>query len=160
MLPLLLLLALAAPPPRAPAPARPLPVIAALTVKTTQGEARASAAPGEAPAPRREVVVMKAGEKPQIRWSVRNPDARKAAGELVVHFLVTREGAPGEEIARGVRKGSLIDQVLGTNLAPRESVSGSFNTAVYEPGAYLVELELLDPRGVRLRYCAVDLTVE
>jgi hypothetical protein len=52
-----------------------------------------------------------------------------------------------------------LDSVLGTDLSARGSITGEYNTPIYEPGFYLVEIELLDPTGARRHYCVLDLQV-
>jgi hypothetical protein len=91
---------------------------------------------------------------------VRNTDPRKPVKDLVVHFLVTREASPDARIPPGPQKGGVLDTVLGTDLEVRGTTSGNFRTPIYEPGTYLVEIELLDVDGVRRQFCALDLQVE
>jgi len=157
VLPVLLLLA---PLPRLPrAPTTPAPRAAltthlALVVRTASGETRA-ATPGVPPPTRPPVGELKAGEKPEIRWSVRNGSAKAAVRRVVVHFTVRRvvEGAPARE-AR-----ALVNSVLGTDLSPGASVTGSCRNALPAAGAYQAVIELTDGAGARLQHCAIDLRV-
>jgi hypothetical protein len=147
-------------PPRPTAAPPPLPTALSLVVQTPSGEQRLNlkskqGVPGSRPA-----ATLKAGEKPQIRWLVSNQDPKNAVRNLVVHFLVTREADTNEAIPATPRKGSQMDQVLGTDLSVKGSTSGNYNTAIHEPGIYLVEVELLDPEGNRRQYAAIDLKVE
>jgi hypothetical protein len=146
--------------PRGPQPTQPLPTSTSLTVRTAAGEARATVLPGQPSPDPRPLAETKAGVKPQIRWAVRNLDPKRAVRNLVVHFLVTREERAGEPIPASPRQGSLLDSVLGTDLSARQGTTGNYNTAIYEPGVYLVEVELLDPQGNRRQYCAIDLKVD
>lgn len=169
MYPLALLLLLAPPSPRVtlprtPPPLRkpppPLTTSIALTIKTASGETRdASPAAGAAPATRL-VAMVKSGEKPQIRWAIRNTDAKQPIPDIVMHFLVTREQMPNEPIPTDPRKGTLMDQVMGMTLAPKGATTGNYNTAIYEPGIYLVQVEILDATGQRRQQCVLDLKVE
>lgn len=142
-------------PPRTPAP---LPIAISLTAKTAAGESRVTVLPKQEPSTR-PLALIQAGEKPQLRWSVRNNDAKAPVKDIVVHFLILREEAAGEKIAAGLRKGSVLDQVMGTTLRPQAVAGGNYNTAIYEPGFYLVEVEVLDPDGNRRLYAALDLEV-
>lgn len=154
----LALLPLAAPP-RAALPPGAVPLALAVTLNTRAGEARALTPPGEEPPPRRPIATAMPGETPRIRWSVRNADRGAPVQDVVIHGLVVRENAPGERIPLGLRRGSVLDTVLGTTIAPGGAVTGTWNTPIHEPGAYLVEIEVLDPQGNRRAYCAADLQV-
>ena len=154
-----LLLILAPPRPRAPVPLPPPTTTITMAAATAAGEARAEARPGQAPPAAREVAVLRPGEKPRIRWTVRNVDLKAAVRSIVVHVLITRQAAPGEEIPSTLRKGSVFDSVLGTDLSPRGATTGVYNTAIHEPGSYLVQVELLDPQGIRRQQCALELRV-
>lgn len=162
---LLLVIAIAAQLGRMPRiPPRPkalavLPISIAMTVKTAAGESRASVAPGKAPVEPRAVAAVKPGEKPQIRWQVRNMHPKLPVRNVVIHFLVTRQEKAGEAVPASSRKGSVMDSVIGTDLSPKQAVSGSQNTALWEPGSYLVEVEILDPQGNRRHYCIAELLV-
>ena len=148
--------------PRRPPPPPPPPPFSTsinLVIKTAAGEARAAGQPKQAPVEPRPLAVIKVGEKPQIRWLVRNVDPRKAGKKVAVHFLVQRQEAAGAKIPAELQRGSLIDHLMGTELAPKGSTAGSYNTAIYTPGFYLVEIELLDETGKRRQYCVVDLQV-
>jgi hypothetical protein len=171
LLELLLLTQLAAPPavkrlPRTPP--RPTPAAAQkvlttridLVVKTATGETRTSALPGKVPPEVRPIATMRVGEKPQIRYQVLNLHATQPVKDVVVHLLVRREEASGEPIPTGAIRGTVLDTVMGTDLAAKRGTSGNYNTAIHQPGNYLVELELLDPQGNRRQYCALDLKVE
>jgi hypothetical protein len=79
---------------------------------------------------------------------------------VVVHFLVTSVPEAGTAVPLAPRKGSLMDQVMGLTLGAKGTTSGNYNTAIYQPGFYLVEIELLDPDGNRRQYCTLDLKVE
>jgi hypothetical protein len=169
MYPLLPLLLIAAPGPRVtlprgPSPLRkpppPLSTSIALTIKTATGETRDNTPAAGAVAAARPVAVLKSGEKPQIRWSIRNTDPKKPIPDVVLHFLVTREQSANEPIPVDPRKGTLMDQVMGTTLAPKGATTGNYNTAIYEPGIYLVQVEILDDSGQRRQSCALDLKVE
>lgn len=166
MLKFLAVVLLAAPFPRLPRNQKPPPpppptaTSIALTVKTAAGDTRASIAFKGKPPERRALATMKSGEVPEIRWMVKNVDLRKPIKDVVVHFLVTREQTPNEAVPSGPRKGSVMDQVMGMTLAAKGATTGDYNTAIYEPGLYLVEVELLDPNGFRQQYCALDLKVE
>jgi hypothetical protein len=105
------------------------------------------------------MAVLKSGETPQIRWQVRNADP-KPVRDVVVHFLVTSVPNAGSTVPAAPRKGSVMDQVMGLTLTGKGATNGTYNTAVYQPGIYLVEVELLDPEGNRRQYCALDLKVE
>ena len=161
----ILLPALLAPIPRMPRvlPGAALPPVTtsiALVVKTGSGETRATVAPQDKREVQRPIAAIKAGEKPQIRWQVRNIDPKKPTPDVALHFLVHREKEAGAAIPDQPQKGSLADQVLGTDLPPKGSTGGNYNTAIYEPGVYLVEVELLTPQGDRRQYVAIDLKVE
>jgi len=144
------------PPPPPPPPTTSI----ALTVKTATGDTRASIGYKGKPPETRPAAAIKSGETPEIRWQVRNVDLRKPIKDVVVHFLVTRQKTVNEAIPAAPRKGSLFDQVMGMTLASRAATTGDYNTAIYEPGIYLVEVELLDQAGARQQYCAIDLQVE
>lgn len=169
VLELLLLTQLAAPPamkrlPRG-APPRPAPIVAPTTridlvVKTTTGETKVSILPTQAQPEPRPIAVMRAGEKPQIRYLVQNLSATVPVKDLAIHLLVLREEMAGEKIPPGPRKGTVLDTVLGTDLAAKRGTSGNYNTAISVPGIYLVELEILDPNGNRRQFCALELRVE
>jgi len=163
LLPLFLIALLLAPrvPPRPrPAPPVALPTAIFLTVKTGGKETRASVQPRQASPAARPVAVLKAGETPSIRWSVRNTHPKNPITNVVVHFLITRQDASGAPIPERPQKGSVVDTVFGTSIRANDVTAGSYETPVEEPGSYLVEVELLDPQGNRRNYCAVDLTVE
>lgn len=138
----------------------PLPVSISLVVAAAGRETRALVTPKQPHREPRPVVVLRAGDTPQIRWEVRNLDSAAAVRSIVVHFLVHRQEAPGAKIPAEPQKGSAIDSVLGTDLSARGATTGNYNTPLPEPGAYLVEVELLDPQGNRRQYCAVDLRVD
>lgn len=147
--------------PRGPAAGLPpLPLSISMALKTAAGERRASAAPKQAQPEPRPLVTSRPGEAPQIRWFIRNTDAKKTLADLVVHLRVDREAAPGERIGPGPQKGAVIDTVLGTDLPPRGTTSGNYNTPIYEPGVYVVAVEILDARGNRRQLCVMDLKVE
>lgn len=163
----LLCLLLAAPPVRIPPRPRGTPVLPPLTttiqlaIKSGGAETSAVVKPGQTPAASRPVVSLKAGEKPQIRWTIKNTDPKKPVEELVVHFLITRQDRVGAPIPPPPPQvGSLTDSVLGTTLTGGAATTGDFNTPIHKPGIYLVELELLDGQGNRRQYCALDLKVE
>lgn len=143
-----------------PPPPPPLTTSISLRIKTAAGDTVVTSVPKQAPAPVRPSAALKSGEKPQIRWFIQNVDLKKPVSNIVVHFLITKEAAPGAAIPSAPQKGSYQDSVMGTDLAPHEATSGAYNTAIYEPGTYLVEVELLDDQGNRRQYCAVDLKVE
>lgn len=143
-----------------PPPPPPTTTSIALTIKTSAGDTRANIAFKGKPPETRATATMKSGEIPEIRWMVRNVDFRKPIKDVVVHFLVTRAQKPNEPIPSGPRKGSAMDQVMGMTLAPKGATTGDYKTALFEPGIYLVEVELLDPSGYRQQYCALDLKVE
>ena len=145
--------------PRPTAPPAPLTTTMTLVIKTAAGEVRADAAKPP-PAGERPTAVLKSGEKPQVRWQIKNTDPRKPVSNMVVHFLITREAAAGTPIPAGPQRGSWQDSVLGTDFGPHEGTSGEYRAALYEPGYYLVELEILDETGARRQYCALDLKVE
>lgn len=130
-----------------------------LTLRTKGGEVRITQRPGKPVPAERPTVTLKAGEKPQIRWQVRNIDPAKAIRNVVVHFLVRREVKAGEAIPASPSQGSLVDTVMGTDISVRNGISGSANTAVWEPGTYLVELELLDEEGQRRNFSVAEMTV-
>jgi hypothetical protein len=67
---------------------------------------------------------------------------------------------PNEPIPSNPRKGKLMDQVMGMTLAAKGATTGNYNTAIYEPGVYLVQVEILDADGQRRQSCALDLKVE
>lgn len=162
---LLLLLLLTAPFVRLPRDQKqpsgpPLPASIALTVKSAAGATRAGISGSQKQPRTRLRARVKAGEKPEIRWMVKNLDPRKPIKDVVVHFLVTRQRAPNEPVPAAPRQGSVMDQVMGMTLAPRGATTGNYHTALHEPGDYLVEVELLDPNGSRRQFCAVDLRVE
>lgn len=169
LLELLVLSVLVAPPapkrlPRG-APPRPAAVVAPTTridlvVKTAAGETKASTLPTQAPPATRATATARVGETPQIRYRVQNLSATKPVPDLVVHLLVRREEKAGEQIPAGAQKGSILDTVMGTDLAAKRGTSGNYNTAISAPGVYLVELELLDPEGNRRQYCVLELKVE
>lgn len=138
----------------------PLPLGLTLVMKTGAGEVRAASLPGHPSAEPRPVAVMKAGDKPQIRWEIRNTDPKNAVRNVVVHFLVTREDAPASRIPAGPQRGTTMDSVLGTDLSAKARTTGNYNTPIFEPGTYLVEIEILDPQGNRRQFAALDLKVE
>lgn len=138
----------------------PMNTSIALVVKTGSGETRATVLPQAKGEAQRPIATIKAGEKPQIRWQVRNLDAKKPAENVALHFLIHREKDAGALIPDQPQQGSLADQVLGTDLPPKGATSGSYNTAIHEAGVYLVEVELLTPQGERRQYVAIDLKVE
>jgi hypothetical protein len=142
------------------APLAPLTASIRLTMKTAAGMVEVTAAGAKPQAQPRPMLTLKTGEQPQVRWQIRNTDLKKAVPSVVVHFLVNREGAAGAPIPAGPQKGSYQDSVLGTDLPPKGGTSGEYATAVYEPGVYLVEIEILDEEGNRRMFCAVDLKVE
>ena len=141
-------------------PAAPVTTSISLTLKAGENLARAQALPGQAPPAARATVSLKSGEKPLVRWEARNRDPKKSVASIVVHFLITRENHAGAPIPDGPQKGGYQDSVLGTDLAPRETTTGEYNTAVYEPGTYLVEVEILDETGTRQQYCAAEMVVQ
>jgi hypothetical protein len=130
-----------------------------MAIKSPAGETRAAAAQGAPPTDPRPLALVKSGDIPQIRWQVRNTDA-KPVRDVVVHFLVTSVPEAGTAVPLAPRKGSLMDQVMGLTLGAKGTTSGNYNTAIYQPGFYLVEIELLDPDGNRRQYCTLDLKVE
>lgn len=150
--------------PRGPSPLRkpppPLTTSIALAIKTAAGESRDANPAAGAAASTRPIAVLKSGEKPQIRWSIRNTNASKPIPDVVMHFLVTREQMPNEPIPADPRKGTLMDQVMGMTLAAKGATTGNYNTAIYEPGIYLVQVEILDATGQRRQSCVLDLRVE
>lgn len=131
-------------------PAPPPPASVALTLTTGAGVVRATVSPKQPQPARLPKGELKAGETPQLRWSVRNLDGKKPLRNLVVHVRLGREG----------EEAPVIESFLGTDLSASRSTSGSYNTAVAEPGDYLAEVELLDARGKRLLRCSVSLRVE
>jgi hypothetical protein len=141
-------------------PPPPLSTSIAVTIKTAAGVARDTTPAKGATASTRPLAVLKSGEKPQIRWMIRNIDPKKPIPDIVLHFLVTREQSANEPIPPDPRKGTLMDQVMGTTLAPKGATTGNYNTAIYEPGIYLVQVEVLDDSGRRRQSCALDLRVE
>lgn len=148
--------------PRVPPRATPTPPFAAnlaLTVKGAAGEAKAQTSPTQALPMERAQVVVKAGEKPQIRWQVKNVHPKLAIRNVVVHFLVHKQAQPGEALPAGPRKGSWMDSVMGTDISVKQAVSGSSATPIWDPGCYLVELELMDDQGKRRNYCLLEMTV-
>lgn len=145
-------------PPRS-APTPPFTASLALTVRTAAGEVKAQTSPTQKPAPERAQIAVKAGEKPQIRWQVKNVDPKLAIRNVVVHFLVHKQGQPGEALPAGPRKGSWMDSVMGTDISVKQAVSGSSATQIWNPGCYLVELELMDDQGKRRNYCLLEMTV-
>jgi hypothetical protein len=162
---LLLLVLLAEPlgrmprvPPRTP-PTPPYTANLALSIRTAAGEVKAQSAAGQAPPQQRANVTVKAGEKPQIRWQVKNLDPKRAIRSVVVHFLVHKQTQPGEAVPAGPRKGSWMDSVMGTDISAKQAVSGSTATAIWDPGCYLVEIELLDDQAKRRNYCLLEMTV-
>lgn len=161
----LLLIPLAAPigrMPRVPPRKKPTPPFTAnlaLTVRTTGGEAKAQSTPGQSPPQQRANVTLKAGEKPQIRWQVKNVNPKAAIRSVVVHFLVHKQSDPGEAIPATPRKGSWMDSVMGTDISVKQAVSGSTATAIWSPGCYLVQLELLDEEAKRRNFCLLEITV-
>jgi hypothetical protein len=159
LLPALLLAPAVPPRPSARAPLQPLPARIYLTLKRGATEARASAIPAVSDVAVRQVLEIKPGETPELRWSVVSVDRKKPIASVAVHILVVRQGQRGERIPPGLRKGTLMDTVLGTDVAPGQSVSGQCKAPVFEIGSYLVELELLDEQGNRRQFCAVDLEV-
>jgi len=165
MFPVLLCSLLLAPLPRVPrtrarAPLPVLPASISISVKSATGETRATSLPKQPQAQPRAGAAIKAGEKPQIRWQVRNLDSKAPVRNVVVHFLIRRVDTAAVRTRGGTQAGSLADSLLGTELSPRGAAMGDYNTAIHEPGAYLVEVELLDPQGNRRQYCALDLKVE
>jgi hypothetical protein len=52
-----------------------------------------------------------------------------------------------------------MDSVMGTDISAKQAVAGTSATAIWEPGCYLVELELLDDQGKRRNYCLLEMTV-
>lgn len=166
MIPLLLLLLLAQIPgvprskplPRPKPPPRP-PSSIALVIKASGKEVRTTALPRQAPPARRSIAQAFVGDTPQVRWMIRNEDKKVPLRSIVVHFLIHRIEAPNQPLADGPQKGSFADQVLGTDLKPLGKTTGNYNSPIYTPGVYLVEVELLDPLGTRLQYAALDLTV-
>jgi len=150
--------------PRGPAPLRkpppPLTTSIALVVKTAAGEVRTGSPTSSAAPATRPMAILKSGEKPQIRWAIRNTDARKPIPDVVMHFLVTREQMPNEPIPADPRKGTQIDQVMGMTLAAKGVTTGNYNTPIFEPGVYLVQVEILDATGQRRQQCVLDLKVE
>ena len=160
-----LLLAAPAPSPRMPRNvkppvAAPLTAVTTLTAKTAAGQVTVLSSAKPLAGAARPVLVLKSGEEPVIRWQIRNTDLKKATPSIVVHFLVHREDAANARIPAGPQKGSYQDSVLGTDLPPKESTQGEYRTAVWEPGYYLVEIEILDEVGTRQQLCALDLKVE
>lgn len=157
--------------PRAPA-AQALPPVTtsiALTVRSGSVETRTLVRPPSKDArdardarepPPRPTAAVRSGEKPQVRWLVRNMDPKRPVSQVAVHFLIHRERSAGQPIPEEPRQGSVADQVLGTDLPPGGTTSGNYNVAIYEPGSYLVELELLTPEGVRRQYATIELKVE
>jgi hypothetical protein len=145
------------PPRNVPTP--PFAANLALTVRGPAGEAKALSSKGQTPPLERASVTVKAGEKPQIRWQVKNVDPKLAIRNVVVHFLVHKQTQPGEALPAGARKGSWMDSVMGTDISVKQAVSGTSNTPIWDPGCYLVELELLDDQGKRRNYCLLEMTV-
>ncbi len=144
--------------PRPKAPPRP-PTSIALVIKAGGREVRTTVLPRQPPPARRSTAQAVAGETPQVRWMVQNEGQKTPLRSVVVHFLIHRIEEPNQPLAEEPQKGSFADQVLGTDLKPRGKTTGNYNTPIYTPGVYLVELELLDPTGTRLQYAALDLTV-
>jgi hypothetical protein len=130
-------------------------------IKTSAGETRATVQPGQSPAEPRPLATIKSGEKPQIRWLIKNLDPKQAVPNIAVYFVLIKEEAAGAKLPTDAppRKEAIAESVLGTDLAPKGATSGNYNTALYGPGFYLVEIELLDPEGVRRQYCALDLQI-
>jgi hypothetical protein len=175
VLPILLLTTLLAPPAARSAPpgrmprlprnvpprtAPPLPVAVFLTARTSGGEVRVSAPPPPADSGARPQLTLRSGEKPDIRWTVRNTHPRSKIMNLAVHFLIKREQAEGERVPSGPPQPEYYaDTLIGTDLSAKGSTTGSFNTAIYEPGVYLVEVELLDPQGNRRQFCVLEIKV-
>lgn len=143
-------------PPRTPPP---IQTSIALVVKAGAKETRTTVLPRQPAATTRTLAEVRASEVPQIRWMIRNEDKKTAVRSIVVHFLVTKVGALSEEVPSTPRKGSFADQVLGTDLRALGSTTGNFNTPIYTPGIYQVEVELLDAEGTRIQYAVLDLKV-
>jgi len=161
VLPLLLLSFLAQAPPRPrPSAVPPLPTALYLTAKAGGAETRASVQPRQEQQGPRPLATVKAGQAPEIRWSVRNTHPKLPINNVVIHFLITKQSGPGAEIPRGPQKGTVVDTVFGTTILAKDANAGTYRTPIEEPGFYLVEVELLDPQGNRRHFLALDLKVE
>ncbi len=115
--------------------------------------------PGEIPGATRPLLTIRSGESPRLQWRVINTDRRARVESLAVHFLIVRMESAGEAVPPEPRKGSHADSVLGTEIPPGGKVEGSHNTAMFDPGVYLVEVELLDPTGNRRHYGVLEVKV-
>lgn len=144
-------------PPRTPPP---IQTSIALVIKTGAKETRTTVPPRQAFVSTRPLVETRTTMTPQIRWAIRNEDKKTAVRSIVVHFLVTRVDGIAEAIPSTPRKGTFADQVLGTDLRASGITTGNFNTPIFTPGIYQVEVELLDPEGTRIQYAVLDLKVE
>lgn len=130
----------------------------ALTVQTATGAVRMNTkAPGEA-APAG-MITITSGERPHIRWQVRNLDRRASTGDIAIHFLIDY-AADSPASGSPVREGSLLDSLVGTSIPPRGTSVGASDTPLFERGSFTVEVELIDPSGRRLQRCSIGLVVK
>lgn len=145
----------------APPPATPLPRLALyLSAEAESHSARAtSTGPGAKAAPVRQCIPVPSGSTPELRWAIKNLDARQPAKDIVVHFLIHSLQLRGEALPPVPVKGSLADQVMGTDLAAGRQTTGRYRLPIHRPGVYLVQIEIVDIQGSRRQQASLELEV-
>ena len=110
----------------------------------------------------RPVLKVKAGQPIKIQWSLTNVYPNKTLPNVVVHFYIARERAPGQKPTPdlGIEDNVVLETAFEMDFKPGAKAGARNTLRIDKPGAYLVRVESRQTGGDHEHFAAVDLVVE
>lgn len=120
------------------------------------------AAPGAQPK-KRGILVVTAGAKITVKWSLRNADAKATFPDVVVHLFAVAEEAAGQRATPKLDKNVAVESALTMDFKPQDAARGELTFTLDKPGSYLLRLETIGAavkQQGREAFAALDVVVK
>src|SRR5579871_2101382 len=90
---------------------------------------------------KRGVLKIKAGERVQVHWTLKNTDAKQSVKDVLVHFFAVKEAELGQKTTPKLNKDVVIETALTMDFNPKDKAEGNATLKIEQPGPYLVRVE-------------------
>jgi hypothetical protein len=91
----------------------------------------------------RPVLQVKAGERVNVKWTLRCTDAKETYKDVLVHFFAVKEEKAGQQAVPKLDRDVAAESALTMDFKPKDASDGELSFTVDRPGSYLLRLETI-----------------
>ncbi len=119
----------------------------AIDLEARQGKASRTAHAGQlaigARAKPRGLLVVKAGERVTVKWTLTRTASKEVVKDVVVHLFVVKEEKAGQRAVPKLDRDVLAETAMTMDFNPKDRAHGDLTFSIEKPGTYLLRLETI-----------------